>query len=133
METFRNVLNDSFFSKMLCIWSFYLGSVGHSRAIPNRAERKSHWSLFDNGQTFWTLLPLHFISSQSMAANANVGSGNSSRNFGHSDIFPTSGLVRRFGTEHHELKITPQQFKDFIPEYISLMDEPVTEAAAISL
>ncbi len=42
-------------------------------------------------------------------------------------------IAEKFGTDHHELKITPQQFADFIPEYIHLMDEPVTEAAAISL
>lgn len=42
-------------------------------------------------------------------------------------------VAEKFGTDHHELKITPQQFKEFIPEYIKLMDEPVTEAAAISL
>ena len=42
-------------------------------------------------------------------------------------------VSEKFGTDHHELKITPQQFADFIPEYIHLMDEPVTEAAAISL
>lgn len=42
-------------------------------------------------------------------------------------------VAEKFGTDHHELKITPQQFKEFIPEYIQLMDEPVTEAAAISL
>ena len=42
-------------------------------------------------------------------------------------------VAEKFGTDHHELKITPQQFADFIPEYIHLMGEPVTEAAAISL
>ena len=42
-------------------------------------------------------------------------------------------VAEKFGTDHHELKITPRQFADFIPEYIHLMDEPVTEAAAISL
>ena len=42
-------------------------------------------------------------------------------------------VAEKFGTDHHELKITPQQFAEFIPEYIHLMDEPVTEAAAISL
>jgi len=42
-------------------------------------------------------------------------------------------IADKFKTEHHEIKITPAQFKAFIPEYISLMDEPVTEAAAISL
>jgi len=42
-------------------------------------------------------------------------------------------IADKFKTDHHEIKITPTQFKEFIPEYISLMDEPVTEAAAISL
>jgi asparagine synthase (glutamine-hydrolysing) len=38
-----------------------------------------------------------------------------------------------FHTDHHEVRVTPQQFVDFIPQYIWHMDEPVTEAAAISL
>jgi asparagine synthase (glutamine-hydrolysing) len=42
-------------------------------------------------------------------------------------------IADKFKTEHHEIKITPSQFKEFISEYIALMDEPVTEAAAISL
>jgi asparagine synthase (glutamine-hydrolysing) len=42
-------------------------------------------------------------------------------------------IANQFKTDHHEIKITPAQFKEFIPEYIALMDEPVTEAAAISL
>ncbi len=42
-------------------------------------------------------------------------------------------IADKFKTDHHEIKITPAQFKEFIPEYIALMDEPVTEAAAISL
>lgn len=42
-------------------------------------------------------------------------------------------VADKFNTDHHEIKVTPQQFQQFIPEYIRLMDEPVTEAAAISL
>jgi len=38
-----------------------------------------------------------------------------------------------FSTDHHEIRVTPQQFLDFVPSYIWHMDEPVTEAAAISL
>lgn len=38
-----------------------------------------------------------------------------------------------FNTEHHEIFITPNDFRDFIPQFIHLMDEPVTESAAISL
>lgn len=39
----------------------------------------------------------------------------------------------RFNTDHHETRMTPKDFVDFIPNYIWHMDEPVTEAAAISL
>ena len=42
-------------------------------------------------------------------------------------------ISKKFGTEHHEIVVDPKQFRDFIPKYIHLMDEPVTEAAAISL
>ncbi|MAZ66052.1 MAG: asparagine synthase (glutamine-hydrolyzing) [Kangiellaceae bacterium] len=42
-------------------------------------------------------------------------------------------VSRHFGTEHHEIKVDPKDFEAFIPKYIHLMDEPVTEAAAISL
>jgi len=38
-----------------------------------------------------------------------------------------------FNTKHHEIKVDPKEFKEFIERYICLMDEPVTEAAAISL
>jgi len=38
-----------------------------------------------------------------------------------------------FNTNHHEIKVDPKEFKSFIDRYIRLMDEPVTEAAAISL
>ena len=42
-------------------------------------------------------------------------------------------VAKKFNTEHHEIIIDPNSFRDFIPEYIQLMDEPVTESAAISL
>ena len=42
-------------------------------------------------------------------------------------------VASRFNTDHHEIYVTPKEFVDFIPNYIWLMDEPVTEAAAISL
>lgn len=42
-------------------------------------------------------------------------------------------VSKLFGTDHHELFVTPEQFKDFIPKFTHLMDEPVTESAAISL
>ena len=38
-----------------------------------------------------------------------------------------------FGTEHHTLYVEPQRFLEFIPGYVWHMDEPVTEAAALSL
>ena len=42
-------------------------------------------------------------------------------------------VASRFSTEHHEIRVTPKQFLDFIPGFVQHMDEPVTEAAAISL
>ncbi len=42
-------------------------------------------------------------------------------------------VSKAFNTDHHEIFITPTQFRDFIPDYIHLMDEPVTESAALSL
>ena len=42
-------------------------------------------------------------------------------------------VAAAFSTDHHEIRLTPRQFLDFIPNYIWHMDEPVTEAAAISL
>ncbi len=42
-------------------------------------------------------------------------------------------VSERFRTEHHEVRMTAQAFRDWIPSYVWHMDEPVTEAAAISL
>ncbi len=42
-------------------------------------------------------------------------------------------VANQFNTDHTEYFMTPKEFKDFLPEYIRHMDEPVTEAAAISL
>ena len=42
-------------------------------------------------------------------------------------------VAAAFSTDHHEIRVTPKQFIEFVPRYIWHMDEPVTEAAAISL
>lgn len=42
-------------------------------------------------------------------------------------------VAKEFGTDHKEIFVKPEEFRDFVPNYVSLMDEPVTEAAAISL
>lgn len=42
-------------------------------------------------------------------------------------------IAEQFQTDHHEFWISPQEFQEFIPNYMWLMDEPVTESAAISL
>jgi len=42
-------------------------------------------------------------------------------------------ISEKFNTNHHELFLKPETFREFIPEYIRLMDEPVTESAAIAL
>jgi asparagine synthase (glutamine-hydrolysing) len=42
-------------------------------------------------------------------------------------------IAEKFRTRHREIFVTPQEFRDFIPSLVWHMDEPVTEAAAISL
>jgi len=42
-------------------------------------------------------------------------------------------VARKFHTDHHEFYVDPAEFRDFIPKFVWFMDEPVTEAAAISL
>lgn len=42
-------------------------------------------------------------------------------------------IAKKFNTDHAELFVSPAQFMDFIPQFVKLMDEPVTEAAALSL
>jgi asparagine synthase (glutamine-hydrolysing) len=41
-------------------------------------------------------------------------------------------IAKRFQTDHHVLYLEPSSFLEFIPQYVWYMDEPVTEAAAIS-
>ena len=38
-----------------------------------------------------------------------------------------------FGTQHHEMSISHQEFVDFIPDYVWHMEEPVCEPPAINL
>jgi asparagine synthase (glutamine-hydrolysing) len=42
-------------------------------------------------------------------------------------------VAREFHTDHHEIILSPQAFRDFVPSFVHHMDEPVTEAAAIPL
>jgi len=42
-------------------------------------------------------------------------------------------ISEKFGTDHHEYYMCAEDFINFLPDYIKHMDEPVTEAAAISL
>lgn len=42
-------------------------------------------------------------------------------------------IARTFNTDHHEFFMSQAQFRDFVPEFVRYMDEPVTESAAISL
>lgn len=57
--------------------------------------------------------------------------------YGHGSDYDETKYARlvadRFRTDHHVLYVTADEFKDFIPRYVWHMDEPVTEAAAISL
>ncbi len=50
------------------------------------------------------------------------------------DERPFAKLVSdRFGTNHHEITISPQDFSGFLPTYVRHMEEPVCEAPAIAL
>ncbi|MBL4868558.1 MAG: asparagine synthase (glutamine-hydrolyzing), partial [Pseudomonadales bacterium] len=42
-------------------------------------------------------------------------------------------VSEKFGTDHHEYFMSADDFRAFLPDYIRHMDEPVTEAAALSL
>ena len=42
-------------------------------------------------------------------------------------------IATQFKTDHHEFYVDPREFQEFIPKFVWFMDEPVTEAAAISL
>jgi asparagine synthase (glutamine-hydrolysing) len=39
----------------------------------------------------------------------------------------------RYGTEHHEMTIGAREFADFMPQYLSHMEEPVCEPPAVAL
>ena len=41
--------------------------------------------------------------------------------------------AEKFGTIHHDLTLTAKDFRDFLPSYVSHMEEPVCEPPAISL
>lgn len=41
--------------------------------------------------------------------------------------------AQRFGSEHHEMTITPQDFLEFLPRYVWHMEEPVCEPPAVAL
>jgi asparagine synthase (glutamine-hydrolysing) len=42
-------------------------------------------------------------------------------------------VAEMFGTDHYRYTVSAKDFLEYIPQYVSTMDEPVTEAAAISL
>src|SRR5258708_21934167 len=41
--------------------------------------------------------------------------------------------AQRFGTDHHEITISAEEFSGFLPSYVQHMEEPVCEAPAIAL
>ncbi len=41
--------------------------------------------------------------------------------------------AQRFGTEHHEITITAQDFERFLPQYVWHMEEPVCEPPAVAM
>jgi asparagine synthase (glutamine-hydrolysing) len=58
--------------------------------------------------------------------------GFSGENF--ADERPFAKLAaERFGTQHHEMTISAEDFRDFLPRYVWHMEEPVCEPPAIAL
>ncbi|HVY62856.1 MAG TPA: asparagine synthase (glutamine-hydrolyzing), partial [Planctomycetota bacterium] len=57
--------------------------------------------------------------------------------FGESSYYDETPMARlasrAFGTEHHELLVTPERFVEELPHMIRHMEEPVIEAAAVPL
>jgi asparagine synthase (glutamine-hydrolysing) len=51
----------------------------------------------------------------------------------YNELHHARRLAQHFGTDHHETILAPDVFRDFIPNFVYYMDEPVTEAAAVSL
>jgi len=51
----------------------------------------------------------------------------------YNELHHARRLAEHFDTDHHEMILRPQEFRDFIPRFAHFMDEPVTEAAAIPL
>ena len=53
---------------------------------------------------------------------------------GLADERPYARLAaKRFGSEHHEMSITAQEFVDFLPRFAWYMEEPVCEPQAVAL
>jgi asparagine synthase (glutamine-hydrolysing) len=42
-------------------------------------------------------------------------------------------VADKFGTKHHEITISSEEFKNFLPKYVWFMEEPVCEPPAIAL
>jgi asparagine synthase (glutamine-hydrolysing) len=50
------------------------------------------------------------------------------------DERPYASLAaKKFGTDHHEMTISPQDFAAFLPQYVWHMEEPVCEPPAVAL
>jgi asparagine synthase (glutamine-hydrolysing) len=53
---------------------------------------------------------------------------------GFADERPYARLAaERYGTRHHDITLTPEEFRDFLPQYVWHMEEPVCEPPAIAL
>jgi asparagine synthase (glutamine-hydrolysing) len=53
---------------------------------------------------------------------------------GFADERPYARLAsEKFGTNHHEITMAPEDFRDFLPRYVWHMEEPVCEPPAVAL
>ena len=91
-------------------------------------------------------VPVGFLLSGGFDSTAllSIASSNSDKQFasftvgftqaGVEDERPYASLAAdRFGTEHHEMTISSQDFANFLPNYVWYMEEPICEPPAVAM
>ncbi|HEY3076056.1 MAG TPA: asparagine synthase (glutamine-hydrolyzing) [Burkholderiales bacterium] len=51
----------------------------------------------------------------------------------HSELSHAATVAREFGTEHHEMVVTPRDFIDYLPQLVAARDAPVSEPSDIAI
>ena len=51
----------------------------------------------------------------------------------HNELAHAAHVAQQFGTEHHELEVSPQHFIDHLPQLVAARDAPVSEPSDIAI